>query len=121
MNQEEEFTAVLVEEEIRREEYQKQQLLKSQDISNKTQNEPSSTEEDIEIGLPLSPTISRKSLTSPSLNLGDLPVVESSIPNPPQQREYLISLLFENPNRCISSSNQYDPSLSLITEDTADD
>lgn len=88
-------------------------MSKNQDNLVKSLNEPSSTEEEIDIGLPLSPTTSRKNLLSPESFLSESQSIDNSI-NLPQQREYIVSLLFENPNKCISSPNQYDPSLRLV-------
>ena len=103
----------MAEEEYQREEFykQQQQLLKCQDSNNKIQNDNiSSTEDEIDVGLPLSPTTSRKNYLFPESIISESQIVNTST-NPPQQREYIISLLFENPNKCISSHSQYDPSL----------
>jgi hypothetical protein len=107
--QEEEFLAVLEEEELRMEVKQSPEL--------KPKNSFEEEEDLLDVGLPLSPAMSRSpkaqtttvEVSAPSMDMGP-PTSSASNPLPPQ-RQYLISLLFQSPNRCITSSAQYDPNV----------
>jgi hypothetical protein len=122
--QEEEFLAVLEEEE----ELRMQASLQSQPSQELIRKNSFEKEEDdlLDIGLTLSPTTSlspkvlARSLEAvaplsdamPSSSSNNLlgALLNSEIQS---QRQYLTSLLFQEPNRCITSSAQYDPNVRL--------
>ncbi len=68
------------------------------------------SEEDQDIGMPLSPTSCKKVLSPSETVLNESPKL-LNVTLPTQQREYIMALLFQNPNICITSSSQYDPAL----------
>jgi hypothetical protein len=77
---------------------------------SQTQSQSQMTSEPLPESLSSQPNDAMSSATSESLSLSLPPNLDSQA----QQREYLLSLLFEKANQCISSSVQYDPSLRCV-------
>lgn len=81
-----------------------------------------SFEDDLDVGMPLSPdhTIeysdSQDTTTLPAPGAVDSQQQNTNLEttnliNSQSQRNYILSLLFEHSNKCITTSNQYDPSV----------